>query len=282
MGVKKVLMISNKIALPNLFTGGMRKYEIARVLARRYGYKSYLEICTPSTGGTFSRVDRKLFSRRTRLMYRCPLNFSDGERIDFSTEAASGEELFNQLLQSGERFDLVFIDPWHSYVDSLRDITFGLRFVKDDGVVLIHDCSPPNAGCAAPEYRPGEWCGLTFAAYLDVVLFTSGLHYVTVDTDYGCGVIAKDNRLDGLCRSQPDASLVSRWRALDITQKYAFLDQNRSQLLHLISTDDFRQRFGAGRPQASGRVRRLLRAFMLDICRWERYSKNGRGTVGGT
>ncbi len=241
----------------------MRKYEIARMLARRYGYKSYLEICTPTTGGTFSLVDKKQFSRRMRLMYRRPSDFSDGERIDLSTEAESGEELFNELLKSGERFDLVFIDPWHSYAGSLRDITFGLRLVKDDGVLLIHDCSPPNATCAEPEYRPGEWCGLTFAAYLDVVLFTGGLHYITVDTDYGCGVISKDDRLEGLYKSQPDASLASRWRTLDISQKYAFLDENRSQLLRLISTDAFCQRFDTRRRRAARRVRRLLRGLQV-------------------
>ena len=75
----------------------MRKYEIALMLAKRYGYTSYLEICTPTTGGTYSRVDKEQFSRRARLMYRCPPDFSDGEPIDFSTDSESSEELFARL-----------------------------------------------------------------------------------------------------------------------------------------------------------------------------------------
>ena len=221
---------------------GLNKYEIALMLARRYGYTSYLEICTPNTGHTFSKVDKQQFRRRARLMYRCPPGFSDGEPIDFSTDAESSEELFGELVRSGERFDLVFIDPWHSYESSLRDIVFGLQLIKGDGVVLIHDCNPPNPSCAQPEVIPEEWCGVTFAAYLDVVLFTGGIHNITVDTDYGCGIISKDHRVAYIADSQPDAALAKRWQTLDLSQKYSFFNENRSRLLRLISTNDFRRR----------------------------------------
>jgi hypothetical protein len=227
---------------------GLQKYEIAVMLARRFGYTSYLEICTRYTGHTFSKVDKHQFRRRARLMYRCPAGFSDGEPIDFSTEAESGVELFDGLLKSEERFDLVFVDPWHTYESSLRDILFGLQMIKGDGVVLIHDCNPPNATCAQLEVSPEEWCGLTFAAYLDVVLFTEGIHNVTVDTDYGCGIISKDHRLAGLADSQPDAALAGLWQALELAQKYSFLNENRSRLLRLISPDTFRRRL-IGEPE---------------------------------
>jgi hypothetical protein len=243
----------------------LRKYEIARLLARRFGYESYLEICTPYTGGTFSLVDKKQFSQRSRLMYRRPLSFSDGERVDFSTQAETGEELFSELVKSGERFDLVFVDPWHTYLSSLCDITFGLQLIKDNGALLIHDCNPPNAACAEPEYHTGDWCGVTFAAYLDVALFTSGIHYITVDSDYGCGIISKDHRLTNIYKSQPAASLASQWKTLNISQKYNFLDENRSQLLHLISADTFCQRFDSRRRRGARRIRRLIkRAFSID------------------
>ena len=224
----------------------MRKHEIALLLAARYGYTSYLEICTPITGGTFSLVDKKQFPRRARLMYKCAPDFGDGEPVDFSTEAESAEELFADLVRSGEKFDLVFIDPWHTYTSSLRDIVFGLHLIKDDGVLLIHDCNPPNAACAEPVFRSGEWSGVTFAAYLDIVLFTRGIYYVTVDTDYGCGIISKADRLADVFGSGSDASLASPWREVDLSEKYAFFDENRSRLLRLISTDEFSRRLGGG------------------------------------
>lgn len=222
----------------------MRKYDIALMLARRFGYTSYLEVCTSTTGATFSQVDKQQFSRRIRLMYRCPADFSDGEQIDLSTEAESGrevEELFGKLVRSGEKFDLVFVDPFHTYAASLRDIIYGLHLIKPGGIVLIHDCNPPNATCTVPEFVRGEWCGLTFAAYLDVVLFTEGLHYCTVDADYGCGIISKDDRLAHFSSLDPVPDLVSQWRSLDLPRRYDFLNEHRQQLLRLISEDEFRR-----------------------------------------
>jgi hypothetical protein len=178
-------------------------------------------------------------------MYRCSPGFSDGERIDFSTEAESGEELFAELVRSGERFDLVFVDAWHSYTSALRDIVFGLHLIKEGGVLLVHDCNPPDRTSAESEYHSGIWCGVTFAAYLDVVLFTGGIDYVTVDADYGCGIISKDHRLARFVGSRPDATLASLWRMLDLSQKYSFFDEIRSRLLRLISIDEFRARLGA-------------------------------------
>jgi hypothetical protein len=231
----------------------MRKYEIALLLGRRYGYTSYLEICTPTAGHTFSLIDKEQFPRRTRLMYRCPPDFSDGERIDFSTEAESGEELFAELVRSGERFDLVFVDALHTYKSSLRDIVFGLHLVKKGGLLLVHDCNPPDRTFAGPEYQSGGWCGVTFAAYLDVVLFTGGIDYVTVDTDYGCGIISKDDRLADFAGSRPDATLASLWRMLDLSQKYSFFDEIRSRLLRLISIDEFCARVGGDSPTVAER-----------------------------
>lgn len=116
----------------------MRKYEIALMLAGRYGYESYLEVCNPTTGLTFSQVDKQQFTRRVRLMYRCPSDFPDGEPVDFSTQAESSEELAVELMSSGERFDLVFVDSWHTYASSLRDEcrTSRRNTLSSTGIVL--------------------------------------------------------------------------------------------------------------------------------------------------
>jgi hypothetical protein len=133
-----------------------------------------------------------------------------------------------------------------------------LQLIKDDGALLIHDCNPPNSTCAEPEYRPGEWCGLTYAAYLDIVLYTGGFHYITVDSDYGCGIISKDRNLTRLNNSHLAATLASQWRILDISQKYPFFDENRSQLLRLISTHEFSRRLGGPAYRGGTRMIRYL------------------------
>jgi len=221
----------------------MRKYEIASLLASRFGYTKYLEICTPTTGGTFSAVDKQQFSRRVRVMYKRPADFvEDPEPIDFSTEDESSEELLANIISSGERFDLVFIDSYHTYEASLRDIVYGLQLIGNGGLLLIHDCFPPNKACTASDFTPGEWCGVTFAAYLDTVLYTEDIHYVTVDSDYGCGIIGKDSRVDQLSNLHPTADLIQEWRRLDLSRKYPFFEKYHSQLLRLVSPAEFHER----------------------------------------
>lgn len=215
------------------------KYEVVNAISRRFGYTSYLEICTPLTGFTYSLVDREQLTRRMRLMYACPPDYADGEPIDLRTEAESGESLLSGLMQAGRRFDLVFIDPAHSYANSICDLTFGLQLIRPGGTVVVHDCNPGNSALAQPDFRAGNWCGLTYAAFLDLVLGSKRLSYITVNTDFGCGIMSKDRRWRRFSRSRMAPSLAARWHALELSERFPFFDQNRKSLLRLISTARF-------------------------------------------
>lgn len=175
-------------------------------------------------------------------MYKASSGFSDGEPIDFFTKDESSEELLAKVVNSGERFDLVFIDSFHTYTASLRDIVYGLQLIKNDGIILVHDCFPTNEALTGPSFVPGEWLGLTFAAYLDIALFTEGIHYATVQSDYGCGIISKDDRLAHLSDLHPNADLIHQWRMLGLSKKYPFFEEHHAQLLRLISPNDFQKR----------------------------------------
>ncbi len=137
----------------------------------------------------------------------------------------------------------MFVDPFHTYASSLRDIVYGLLLTKPDGMVLIHDCDPPRAEIASPEFQDGEWCGVTYAAYLDVVLFAGALYYVTVDADYGCGIISKRPRAELFGNpNQADAALAAAWRKVRLSKKYPYFAKSRTRLLQLISPDELTTR----------------------------------------
>ena len=228
----------------------MRKFEIACLLGKRYGYNSYLEICTPTTGRTFSKIDKRQFPRRVRLVYKNNLMSMDGEQTDLSTESENGDHLFSKLMRSGEKFDVVFIDSYHTYAASLRDLVYGLQLVNENGILLVHDCFPPDESYTSPEFVPGEWCGLTFAAYLDIVLFKSGIHYVTIDSDFGCGIIGSHNLLSQFSIPPADPKLLVEWRMLPLRQRYAFFESYHRELLHLISADEFVKLLSRGSREA--------------------------------
>jgi hypothetical protein len=126
-----------------------------------------------------------------------------------------------------------------------------IDLLADDGTIVVHDCLPTAAEEAAPQYRPGAWCGVTFKAYLDFLLARSHLAYCTIDTDYGCGLIRKLNWWDRLwaltrttlSRFNPShrerAKIFGKWRSMgdNYAAAYRFLSANRAALLNQCTVD---------------------------------------------
>jgi hypothetical protein len=107
-------------------------------------------------------------------------------------EATSDE--FFACLDPEERFDVVFVDGDHRFEQSLRDVTNALEHLSEDGVILIHDCNPPNAEAASPDSGAsagGPWCGDVFKTIVHLRAARSDLRVETLDTDFGIGVVRR-------------------------------------------------------------------------------------------
>ena len=101
---------------------------------------------------------------------------------------------------------------------------------------------PPSLSAASPESVPGEWCGVTYKAYVDFVSGRRDLEFETVNTDYGCGVIRKAGPMslnDPPQRRRDE--LIQSWRTRDgdYASAFGFFQDHAKELLNLISLDDF-------------------------------------------
>ncbi len=240
------------------------KVDLIHFLSGTFGYRRYLELCTSTTGGFFASIDRTRFDVCHRLMYRCPDGFDDGQRIDFRSPTSDIAGCLAEMRSRGLRYDIALLDPWHEYDASRRDIEAGLRLLVAGGTAVVHDCLPPSERIASATFIDGEWCGVTYQAFLDTVTSRRGLEYCTVDTDYGCGIIRKvtddsplmrwvRDMLPGISRRfdraapesprspQSSQSLTDEWRALSAAgaPTYAFFEQHKAALLKLRSVDEF-------------------------------------------
>ena len=155
------------------------KTDIINYLGQTWNYRSYLEICTPTTGCRYPRIDRSTFDLCHRLMYRCPGTFRDGWKIDFRSETLDIAELVTTI--QGEKFsyDVILVDPWHEYETSYRDLAIAASLISTPGTIVVHDCLPPTETIAGPQFSPGSWCGVTYKAFLDFVFSRSDLSYFT-------------------------------------------------------------------------------------------------------
>ena len=225
----------------------MQKYDIVNGLAREFGLRRYLEICTPSTGLKFQYVDASRFDACHRLMYRSPATHDDGFDVTHRTEADTSHALVAELhatLAPAERYDIIFVDPHHTYRASRLDLLGAMCLLAPHGILVVHDCNPTDPTIVQPQFQPGSWCGVTYQAYVDFLLGGRAAGHCTVDSDYGCGVVfntaapvppAWQNR-------RPPDSLALAWAAAadDDAGRYAFFDRHRAALLNLVTPEHFR------------------------------------------
>jgi len=236
------------------------KMEIISLLAAQNGFRRYLELCTSMTGGYYAALDREILSSAQRLMYNCPVDFDDGFDVDYRSESLDISQCLAEITSKGLRYDIILVDGWHEYDTSYRDLRTAFDLIDGGGLLVVHDCLPPNAAVATPEFIPGEWCGVTYKAYLDFVCGRRDLDYRTVDIDYGCGIIRKldswshwaksfgmlsafflDSSSQRRAERRQRRLLWRQWRKIgnDFERTLSFLEKNRKELLNLVSPDEF-------------------------------------------
>ena len=224
------------------------KIEIVGLLAAKYEFRRYLELCTPTTGNYYKGLDRRVLSTTHRLMYNCPADFVDGSTVDFRSDSLEISQCLAEIRGKGLRYDIILVDPFHEYDTSYRDILEAFDLIDEGGMLVVHDCLPPNAAVATPRFIPSTWCGVTYKAYLDFVCARRGLDYRTVDVDYGCGLIRK---LDHRSRAVKSLRMIitpfrrsllwRQWRRIgnDFEQAFCFFQKHKKALLNLIGPEEF-------------------------------------------
>jgi hypothetical protein len=232
------------MAMPS-FTSAWTKTDLINWIASQREYRSYLELCTVTSGLRYREIDRNCLAVCHRLIYRCPSGYADELPIDFRSVGLDISECVRVIRERGYRYDIILVDPLHEYGASMRDLTEALGLLTDRGTIVVHDCLPPTAELAGPNFSAGDWCGVTYQAYLDFVFARANLEYRTVDIDYGCGV---NRARSGLARvrgwwrmSRRRRALIAQWNALghDSNKTFNFLQSHKTLISNLRSLDDF-------------------------------------------
>jgi hypothetical protein len=136
--------------------------------------------------------------------------------------------------------DVALIDGLHTYKQVLRDVENTLRYLRDDGVIFLHDCNPANASIACPatsyaDFRAQHrlrdllwarrplWSGDVWKAIVELRSTRHDLRIAVLNCDRGVGVVRR-----GLPESRLSYSL-AQVEALS----YADLAADRDRLLNL-------------------------------------------------
>lgn len=155
--------------------------------------------------------------------------------VDFKL---TSDDFFNKLnndeiLSRDIKFDVIFIDGLHLAEQVEKDIENALKFIKDDGYIVLHDCNPPTFFHASELYKYrlspalGHWNGTTWKAFYKSRL-RADLYSCCIDTDWGIGVISKTKKIG-------QNTIVE-----NPFFEYSVLDCKRQDSLGLLSFEDFK------------------------------------------
>lgn len=112
---------------------------------------------------------------------------------------ATSDEFFAGL-DPAARFEVSFIDGYHTWEQALRDVDGCLRHATADGVVVMHDCNPPSE-FAAKRHREEvateagidrSWCGDVWKAVAYLRAARPDLSVEVLDTDFGVGIVKQE------------------------------------------------------------------------------------------
>ena len=219
----------------------LMRYDIIQRLIDHHGYKVYLEIGIHK-GNTWNRIvcDNKR-------------GIDPEKHVDsiYIHEETSDEYFAYRdkitIGKSSPEFDIVFIDGLHRAEQVWRDIRNSLRYLNPGGCIVLHDCNPPTLAHAGPEpeiFKPplptGEphyvWCGTVWqAAYrLGELKFSEHDDFYTVDTDWGVSVWEIGNKTQLFPSKIDEETNMDFWN---------YFDQNRQEILNLITVDEFNRRY---------------------------------------
>lgn len=219
----------------------LKRYTIIQELLRKRSNPTYLEIGL-ALGENWFRIrssrkigvdPRSVFtSPRLPWYYRAAFQVSRATGSQFFVETS--DDFFAQrapTVFAHEKIDVAFIDGLHTYEQSFRDVQNCLRYLKSDGVIVLHDCNPPTAAATAPtpaealrlSGNRGGWNGDVWKTIVRVRSEHRDLVVSVLDCDEGLGIIRYGTPTSTLAYT-PDAIA---------TLTYQALDANRRTLLNL-------------------------------------------------
>jgi len=195
----------------------IKRYDIINYLIKKYNLVNYLEI------GVFKGEN----IREIKAIHK------DG--VDPGVEGYTPPEVnypmtsdeFFDLLKDHEdiKYDIIFIDGLHHADQVEKDIENSLKHIVEGGFILLHDCNPVSYEAQLIPRQTIAWNGDTWKAFVDFKLNNSTYDCCVIDTDFGVGFIRNNG---------------DKYKLDERINDWDYFDSNRTQLLNLITWDEFK------------------------------------------
>lgn len=217
----------------------MNRTDIINHLIKAHNYKSYLEIGVWDKDLNFNKIlckEKYWCDPRPEVLYQK----GTGSDLGYGMTSDKMFELFDSEkdeIGNRRKFDIIFIDGYHHAEQVIKDINNSLRYLSDNGRIVIHDCNPPIEDMAKEEWILNEWCGTVWKGWIKWRIENYKDYFTyTVNTDYGCGIIEKnEDWSNSMSKESTNFLLMYAIEKMD----WLYFNEHRSSLLNLISVENF-------------------------------------------
>jgi hypothetical protein len=238
VNINGVSFNSGLVMLADAMPGVNRIRAVQQALAMRSN-PVYLEIGV-SRGQAFQRISSDVkfaVDPAFRLTERTRELANAKGRVTQYFEVTSDAFFENEAALLGQHpVDVALIDGLHTYEQVVRDVENTVRYLKDDGVIFLHDCNPPFelAGRRAESWdefmaqqsgplKIGIWNGDVWKAIVELRSTRPDLVVGVLKCDQGVGFVRKGTPESTLPYSPEQVAALT----------YADLKADRTRLLNL-------------------------------------------------
>ena len=152
------------------------RIELIKYMIENKNYKKYLEI-----GCHNDEVFNKISIEKIGV-----------DPVSGGNFRGTSDEFFKK---NKSNFDCIFIDGLHEYKQVKRDILNSIKFLENDGVIILHDCLPPSIDRQRVPRTRYTWNGDVWKAIVEVRTW-SHVDTYTILSDQGLGIIQKKYNSD--------------------------------------------------------------------------------------
>ena len=189
------------------------RWDLIEYLINKYKYSDYLEI----------GCDQDQLFSKVKIKNKTGVDPTNGGNI-----RKTSDDFFKE---NKNKFDIIFIDGLHTYNQVKKDILNSINCLKDEGIVLVHDCMPDSLSKqAVPRYRM-SWNGDVWKAIVDLRQ-NENLEIYTCKIDQGIGVIKKK-------RNSSILKIEKNIKDLKFKDYY----KNYKKYLRVVDLDEFQRLF---------------------------------------
>lgn len=196
------------------------------LLSLSQGDKHYLEIGVRNPDDNYNNIqaDTKYSVDPGDEFKENPVNFK------LTSDAFFKKLSENEILSNEIKFDVIFIDGLHLAEQVDKDIKNALKYIKNDGFVVLHDCNPPSEWHARESHQylntpaHGYWNGTVWKAFLKW-RSNPTVNSCCIDSDWGVGILSKN------CKIGESIEIINPFF------EFKLLEDNRKKYLNLIDFD---------------------------------------------